>query len=87
MKRVLYFALGLSLLATACDKKDDPAGAAPATTPANSAADMAGTPQPAVASDESDIPTEQDFEDEAETQITTSNLESELDSLEKEIGD
>lgn len=85
MKRAAYLVVGLCLLGTGCDKAEQPAApapAAPAATPASS-----GTEQPAVATDESDIPTEQDFEDEAENQITASNLESELDSLEKEIGD
>jgi hypothetical protein len=33
-----------------------------------------------------DIPTEEDFEEEAEREITADNLEAELDKLEREIG-
>ncbi|HMR07518.1 MAG TPA: hypothetical protein PKA88_17170 [Polyangiaceae bacterium] len=86
MKRAAHLALGLCLFGTGCDKTEQEAAPAPAATPA-SAVESSGAEQPAVATDESDIPTEQDFEDEAETQITASNLESELDNLEKEIGD
>jgi hypothetical protein len=32
------------------------------------------------------VPTEEDFEEEAERGITAENLESELDKLEREIG-
>ena len=48
-----------------------------AAVPSASAARLAGP----------DVPTEEDYEDEAEREITDDNLESELDKLEKEIGD
>ena len=90
MKRLLGLGLALCIAGTACDKKEEPTSRA-ATAPSNAAPtsttiDTAGTEQPVAATDESDIPTEQDFEDEAETEITASNLETELDNLEKEIG-
>jgi hypothetical protein len=46
---------------------------APAPTPSEAAVD------------ESDIPTEQDFEDEAARELTATNLDAQLDALEKEI--
>ena len=85
MRRVLFLALGLSLVGIACDKKESAAASTSATDPGTAAS--ATTAEAPTAADESDIPTEQDFEDEAETQITASNLETELDNLEKEIGE
>jgi hypothetical protein len=83
-------ALGLVALALAlgaCDKQEEPRQ----TTPTSPAAqgDKSGTTEPASAQaeDSADIPTEQDFEEEAEQKITAQNLDEELDKLEKEIGE
>jgi len=43
--------------------------------------------EPNTAVMEDDIPTEEDFEDEAELRISEANLESALDELEREIAD
>lgn len=58
----------------------------PASTSAASSATT--TPQPATSTasaDDDSIPTEEDFEDEAEQKITAQNADDELDKLEKEI--
>ncbi|MEZ4227132.1 MAG: hypothetical protein R3B13_39705 [Polyangiaceae bacterium] len=89
MTRPLLFASVLvALAAFGCEKKEEPTPAAAPAPAASIAApsDTAGA-EPTAAADEGDIPTEEDFEDEAEQQITASNLESELDKLEKEIGE
>ncbi|MGE0326134.1 MAG: hypothetical protein AB7K71_38515 [Polyangiaceae bacterium] len=86
MKRaVLLIAAGLLALACNEDKaaKPDEKPAAATTSTATAAA----TGETAATDDAEDIPTEADFEDEAETQITSANMESELDALEKEIGE
>lgn len=80
--------LGLSaLLLMACE--DAPA---PAPTPsakpvaATSAAPKLNiTPTVAAEVTTDDLPTIEDFEDEADKDITAANLEKELDALEKEI--
>jgi len=70
-----------------CDKPADPATDQPAS--AKTAATPAASTEVAAAtdSDSDDIPTEADFEEEAEETISTANLESQLDALEKEIGE
>ena len=61
-----------SLALAACEQKSD-APTPPSTAPTGAAA-------------QGDVPTEQDYEDEAEKDITASNMDGELDKLEKEIG-
>ena len=67
---------------SSCDKKPDDKSASTTSTsqPAGS-----GASAPAAAGDEG-VATEEDFEDEAEQKITSSNAQDELDKLEKEIG-
>jgi len=79
----------LSLCFAACEKKEEPKPTTAATAAAPTAADPASATEPASASagDTAELPTEQDFEDEAERTITAENLDSELDKLEKEIGE
>jgi hypothetical protein len=74
--------VALSLALAACDKKEEPT-----STPASGAGEKtSGATLPAAAqADTADIPTEADFEEEAEQQITAANMESELARLEKEI--
>jgi hypothetical protein len=82
MKR-LAFALACLALLAACNKdKPEPSASAPAA-PATTAA----PPQASVASgsDQAGVPTEEDYEDEAEQKITAENADQELDKLEKEI--
>jgi hypothetical protein len=82
-----YFALGLMCLTlAACDKKEAPAstesaaGAAPVATAAPTA--VAAAP-PVV--DIDTLPVEEDFEADAEKELTLVNLSAKLDDLDKEI--
>jgi hypothetical protein len=86
--KAMIGALALALVLGACDKQDEPRPTT-STSPSPAADDKSGTTEPASAQvdDTADIPTEQDFEEEAEQQITAQNLEEELDKLEKEIGE
>ena len=97
MKKIAILAAALTLgaLATGCgdDKKDatPPAqsGAAAATQKASAmpaAANSAAPATTAAVASNDDIPSEADFEDEAEKDITADNVDSDLDKLEKEIG-
>ncbi len=86
MKRLALMGLAMSLAGLGCSKKEE-ATPAPTAAPAPSAAATTATDESPATDDSEDIPTEQDFEDEAEQQITASNLETELDALEKEIGE
>lgn len=74
MSRAIYFAaLAAAFALAGCEDKKPAAPAAP----------PGGTSAPAAAQD--DVPTEEDFEEEAEKEITEANLDGELDKLEKEI--
>ena len=88
MRRLLALcALGLLSL-SACDKKEAPA---PAATEAVSAAPapVAAAPTPAPTSepvvDVATLPVEEQYEADAEMEITPGNLSAALDALEKEI--
>jgi hypothetical protein len=100
MKHAMLVCAALAVALSACDKKPSPeettstTGAASPAEPV-AADDKAGSPTPdpaaqtaaaAAAADNEDIPTEADFEEEAEQKITATNLEQELTTLEKEIG-
>ena len=90
---ILLSLIAASALSFGCNKKGDdkkaadptaagkPTGTEPATpeTPPPAAADAA----PAAAGE---IPTEQDFEEKAATEVTKDNVESEVEKMEKEIG-
>lgn len=77
-------ALTLSLvLAQGCAKSEPPAPAAePTPTPVASVAPVAPPPSPEPVAE---IPTEEDFEEEAGRELTAANLDAQLDALEKEI--
>lgn len=73
-----------------CEKPAPPAPAAPPATPAAPAppppapvTTQAATPPSAVQLEA--VPAREDFEEEAETQITPANLEKQLEALEKEL--
>jgi len=71
MKTITILALvAVGILAAGCDEQKQTTD-----TGAQGAAEIK----------DEDIPTQADFDDEAEKQITTANYKSELDSLEKEI--
>jgi hypothetical protein len=90
MKHFIAIAL-LALPLVACEKKEEPkpqTSVAPTAAPTPTQAATGSTePASATADESADIPTEQDFEEEAEQKITAENLETELDKLEKEIGE
>jgi hypothetical protein len=69
--------IAASLALAACEQRSD-APPSPSSPPA------AGTTQ--ASAPQGDVPTEQDYEDEAEKDITAANMEGELDKLDKEIG-
>ncbi|MRG97284.1 hypothetical protein [Polyangium spumosum] len=84
----------LALVAVAgCEqKKEDVAPAAPTT--AKPTADLPRPPvgiapaeAPKAAADEDDLATPEEFEEEAEKDITSATLAAEVDKLEKEIGE
>ncbi len=81
MKLFATILIAASLLAFGCQKKDKTEGAGTTSTPATAAAPATS----AVASADDAIPTEEDFEDEAEQKVTAQNADDELDKLEKEI--
>lgn len=78
-------ALGLAV--SACAKKDTPEPAASAPAAVQTAPLAASTPPsaPEAAPDASTLPVEEQYESEAESEITPDNLSSKLDELEKEI--
>jgi hypothetical protein len=91
-------ALALSVCVAGCSKHEPPAPAAlpaPSTVLAASATASAAVsasavtsaaPSPSAAPAAStEPPTEEDFEDEANTKVTPNTLDSQLDALEKEI--
>jgi hypothetical protein len=83
-------ALALVLAGCGGDEKKDgpsatPSGTAAAQKPTTTAAAAPTPTQQAVAANDDDIPSEADFEEEAEKDITADSVESELDKLEKEL--
>lgn len=83
MTRALLALTLACLCLPACEKKDAPA--ASTATPAATAAPSAASAR--VGDDGEGLPTEEDFEDEAEQKISAQNAEEELDKLEKEISE
>jgi hypothetical protein len=85
MRRVgSWCGIALSLaLVSACESSSPPAPAPESKSPPPPL--PAAAAPPAVA-DRDAVPTEEDFEDEATSQITSANLEAKLDQLEKEVG-
>lgn len=87
--RATCFAIACLGALPGCEKATPPTPAAPAPAPAAVAPAQpapAATPvatAPAVKLEA--VPAREDFEEEAETQITPSNLEKQLESLEKEL--
>jgi len=89
-KRFATFLLAATVFA--CSKQEPPAPAetaAPsATAPAASAAPSASSAPTPAASDSAataEPPTEEDFENDANDQVTVKTLDAQLDALEKEI--
>lgn len=92
MKRALILALALA--AAGCAKKsEDPTNPvenspeANAPTPAEVNTNIAAAaPEPAPTVDVASLPVAEQFEEEAEKELTPQNLVAKLDDIEKEIG-
>ena len=80
-QRFCYVTL-LFALVIACKKEPPPEPSEPAPIPEPPAVASAAA-EPEVQADS--LPTVEDFEEEAEKEVTAANLEKELDALEKEI--
>ena len=81
-------ALALLLALAGCSKKKSEENPAASTTPASTEsapAEQASATPPAPEAEPPELPTESDFEQEVTEKITGSNLERELDQLEKEL--
>jgi len=80
----IALALGVTLMLSlaACEKKDPAAGTVDSAAPATAAASDASAASAVTASA---VPTEQDFEDDAERTITPQNIEAEIAKLEAEL--
>ena len=82
--KALVIAAAVTLLAAAGCKQEQPEPEpAPAAVPTQTAAPAVEQPATAVPDD---LPTVEDFEEEAAEDITVDNMEEELDRLEAEIG-
>ena len=86
MSSKLGFALAL-ILCAACKKEEPPPAPVTETPPAAPAPEP---PKPADVSaasavDVENLPVEEDFEEEAEKEVTAANLNQKLDEFEKEI--
>ena len=90
----LLLTAGLVVACARGEKKDDAApladqstaSAASSSQPELPIAKPMTTGEPDTQIPEGDIPTEENFEQEAATKLTSANLEVELDALEAEIG-
>ena len=78
--------LGLMAISlVACEESAPTAPASSAKPQAAASAKPATTAAPTAAANNDELPTIEDFEESANSQITAANLEKELDALEKEI--
>lgn len=90
MKRASLLVALLALLsAVACEKKETPAQPAAETSvappaPVSAPPPPPPTPEPVV--DVSTLPVEEQFEANAEQEITAANVAAKIDEIEKEIG-
>lgn len=84
MKAAIVLA-GLVML-PACQEESGSEPAPTATPAPDKPTTASGEVPPTDPDEEEEIPTEEDFEEEALQEITVDNLEAELDKLEAEIG-
>jgi len=86
MSPKLGFALTL-ILCAACKKEEPPPAPVTETPPAAPASETPKTAEvsAAPAVDVENLPVEEDFEEEAEKEVTAANLNQKLDEFEKEI--
>jgi len=96
MKTVLMITAAALVSLAGCNKKSENPPPTPAATgsaapaPAPAAGSGSAVPAPAAGSGSAaaakvDVPTEQDFEEEATAKITDKNVESEVGALEKQL--
>jgi hypothetical protein len=88
--RAIVVACCLALCAAGCDEQPSappkPAPTAKATAkPTAAATAVAAKPDPNAELDNEDIPVPEDFEEEAQKDITNDNLETKLEEIEKEL--
>lgn len=83
---ILPVALVSAVALGGCSKEEEKPAASGATASAKPATTGAAAAAPDLEYTDDDIQTVEDFEEEAEAEITEDNLEAELDALEKEIG-
>ena len=94
MKRAVLACVMALALAAGCEQKKEEAAPAAPTTPPKPTADLprppvgiAPPPAEAKAAEEDDLSTPEEFEEEAEKDITATTVAAEVDKLEKEIGE
>ena len=84
MRQYHFIAVAALALTFACKKEEPPPASEPAAIEEPAPAPVAAaSAEPEVEFET--LPTAEDFEEQAERQITAANLEQELDALEKEI--
>lgn len=87
-EKIVVAAVGLLSL-VACEKKETPAPmaeAAPVAPPTTAAVPATAAPAEPVV-DAASLPVEEQYEAEAEQEVTAENLNAKLDELEKEIAE
>lgn len=80
--RKLYPVLVLGLLLSGCEKSETAAPAASATPPPQPPPQAATVAAPVA---KVDLPTVEDYEKQAQTEITAQNMAQELDTIEKQL--
>lgn len=87
---ILLSLIAATALSFGCNKKSDDKKAEDPTTAGKTTGTEPTTPEPTAAADAApaagkEIPTEQDFEEKAATEVTKDNVESEVEKMEKEL--
>ena len=80
-KRICAIVFAAAALVACNKKKDENPAPPPPAAGTGSGSAMAGSAEAAG----SDVPTEEDFEDQAKTKITDKNVDSQLSDLEKQL--
>ncbi|HUJ57651.1 MAG TPA: hypothetical protein VLX92_04150 [Kofleriaceae bacterium] len=87
-KRICAIVFAAAALVACNKKKDENPAPPPPAAGTGSGSAMAGSGSAMAGSAEaagSDVPTEEDFEDQAKTKITDKNVDSQLSDLEKQL--
>jgi hypothetical protein len=85
MSRLGLLGALMLLVSVACNKKETPAEPAPEAAPATAVAAAAAPAAAEPVVDLDSVPVEEQYEAEAEKEITVDNLTAKLDELEKEL--